>query len=123
MSYHYSIHLSISNLKQRILGKSVSLKDMETLDLEYYKSLVWMLENNIDDVITETFSVEVDEFGARRTINLIPDGSNIPVTNDNKQDYVRHMVEHRLLHSVNEQINNFLIGNRNILTLLLMTSS
>jgi E3 ubiquitin-protein ligase HUWE1 len=96
---------------------------METLDLEYYKSLVWMLENNIDDVITETFSVEVDEFGARRTINLIPDGSNIPVTNDNKQDYVRHMVEHRLLHSVNEQINNFLIGNCNILTLLLMTSS
>ncbi|KAF8252457.1 hypothetical protein K440DRAFT_651549 [Wilcoxina mikolae CBS 423.85] len=99
---------------KRILGKSVSLKDMETLDLEYYKSLVWMLENNIDDVITETFSVEVDEFGARRTIDLIPDGSNIPVTNENKQDYVRHMVEHRLLHSVNEQINNFLIGFHDI---------
>lgn len=84
---------------------------METLDLEYYKSLVWMLENNIDDVITETFSVEVDEFGAKHTIDLINNGRNIPVTNENKQDYVRHMVDHRLLHSVNDQINNFLTGN------------
>jgi E3 ubiquitin-protein ligase HUWE1 len=95
---------------KRILGKPVSLKDMETLDLDYYKSLVWMLENDIDDVITETFSVEVDEFGARRIIDLIPDGRNIPVTNENKHDYVRHMVEHRLLHSVHDQIHHFLIG-------------
>ncbi|KAA8911552.1 DNA binding protein [Sphaerosporella brunnea] len=99
---------------KRILGKSVSLKDMETLDLEYYKSLVWMLENNIDDVITETFSVEIDEFGARRIIDLIPDGRNIPVTNENKHDYVRRMVDHRLLHSVSEQINHFLIGFHDI---------
>ena len=47
---------------------------METLDLEYYKSLVWILENNIDDIISETFSVDVDEFGVRSTIDLIPDG-------------------------------------------------
>ncbi|KAI5799845.1 hypothetical protein EDC01DRAFT_764959 [Geopyxis carbonaria] len=95
---------------KRILGKSVSLKDMETLDLEYYKSLLWMLENDITDIITETFSVEVDEFGARRTIGLIPDGANISVTQDNKQEYVRLMVEHKLLHSVKDQIDHFLQG-------------
>ncbi|KAI5856087.1 DNA binding protein [Tricharina praecox] len=99
---------------KKILGKPVSLKDMETLDLEYYKSMVWMLENNIEDVITETFSVELDEFGARQTVDLIPDGRNIPVTNENKQDYVRLVVEHRLLHSVNEQIDHFLIGFHDI---------
>lgn len=93
-----------------ILGKSVSLKDMETLDLEYYKSLVWMLENDITDIITETFSVDIDEFGARRTIDLIENGHNIPVTEENKHEYVRLMTEHRLLHSVKEQIDHFLIG-------------
>ena len=35
---------------KRILGKSVSVKDMETLDLDYYKSLVWMLENDMTDM-------------------------------------------------------------------------
>jgi E3 ubiquitin-protein ligase HUWE1 len=97
---------------KRILGKPVSLKDMETLDLDYYKSLVWMLENDIDDIITETFSVEVDEFGATKIIDLIPDGRNIPVTNQNKQDYVRRIVDHKLLHSISSQIEAFLEGKR-----------
>jgi len=99
---------------KKILGKPVSLKDMETLDLEYYKSMVWMLENNIQDIIQETFSVEVDQFGARDTIDLIPGGRLIPVTNENKQDYVRRVVEHRLLHSVKEQIEHFLVGFHDI---------
>jgi len=99
---------------KRILGKPVSLKDMETLDLDYYKSLVWMLENDIEDVLTETFSVELDEFGAKRIIDLIPDGRNIPVTNQNKQEYVRLMVDHKLLSSVDDQIKHFLIGFHDI---------
>jgi E3 ubiquitin-protein ligase HUWE1 len=42
---------------KRILGKPISIKDMESLDLDYYKSLLWILENDITDVITENFSV------------------------------------------------------------------
>ena len=42
---------------KRILGKSISIKDMESLDLDYYKSLLWILENDITDIITENFSV------------------------------------------------------------------
>jgi E3 ubiquitin-protein ligase HUWE1 len=87
---------------------------METLDLDYYKSLVWMLENDIEDVLTEAFSVELDEFGAKRIIDLIPDGRNIPVTNQNKQEYVRLMVDHKLLSSVDDQIKHFLIGFHDI---------
>lgn len=83
---------------------------METLDLDYYKSMLWMLENDITDVITETFSSEVDEFGVQRTIDLIPDGRNIPVTEENKHEFVRLNTEHRLLHSVKEQIDAFLQG-------------
>ncbi|TQN70708.1 E3 ubiquitin-protein ligase TOM1-like protein, partial [Colletotrichum shisoi] len=72
---------------KRILGKSVSVKDMESFDPDYYKSLVWMLDNDITDIITETFSVEDDEFGVTRTVDLCPDGRDIAVTEENKHDY------------------------------------
>src|SRR4051812_3354332 len=42
---------------KRILGISISIKDMESLDLDYYKSLLWILENDITDILTENFSV------------------------------------------------------------------
>ncbi|KAM0809593.1 hypothetical protein AB5N19_09937 [Seiridium cardinale] len=100
---------------KRILGKTVSVKDMESFDPDYYKSLVWMLENDITDIITETFSVETDEFGVTRTEDLCENGRNIPVTDDNKQDYVRLVVEHKLLSSVKEQMEHFLKGFHEII--------
>ncbi|CAK9440605.1 uncharacterized protein LODBEIA_P46400 [Lodderomyces beijingensis] len=100
---------------KRILGQPQSLKDMETLDLEYYKSLLWMLENDITDVITETFSVETDDYGEHKIIDLIENGKDIPVTEENKQDYVKKVVEYKLQTSVEEQMENFLIGFHEII--------
>ncbi|KAL1959539.1 hypothetical protein VTO42DRAFT_1984 [Malbranchea cinnamomea] len=100
---------------KRILGKSVSLKDMETLDLDYYKSLVWMLENDITDIITENFSIEVDDFGEKQVIDLVENGRNIPVTEQNKEEYVQRVVEHRLVGSVKEQLDHFLKGFHDII--------
>ncbi|KAI9760741.1 MAG: GTPase-activating protein [Chaenotheca gracillima] len=99
---------------KKILGKPVSVKDMETLDLDYYKSLVWMLENDITDIITETFSVENEAFGESVTIDLKENGRNIPVTEENKQDYVRLVVEYRLTGSVQDQLEHFLKGFHDI---------
>ncbi|KDB27164.1 hypothetical protein H109_01035 [Trichophyton interdigitale MR816] len=100
---------------KRILGKSVSIKDMETLDLDYYKSLLWMLENDITDILTENFSVEVEDFGETRVIDLVENGRNIPVTQENKEEYVQHVVEHRLTGSVKEQLDHFLRGFHDII--------
>ncbi|KAL1897901.1 E3 ubiquitin-protein ligase tom1 [Sporothrix stenoceras] len=100
---------------KRILGKPVSVKDMESFDPEYYKSLVWMLENDITDVITETFSVVDDEFGATKVVDLIPNGRDVAVTEENKHDYVRLVVEHKLLASVKDQMGEFLKGFHDII--------
>ena len=100
---------------RKILNKPVSLKDMETLDLDYYKSLCWILENDITDITFETFSVEVDKFGVTETVDLIPDGRNVPVTEENKHEYVRLVVEHRLIKSVEKQLDHFLLGFREII--------
>lgn len=100
---------------KRILGKSVSVKDMESFDPDYYKSLCWMLENDITDIITETFSVEDDEFGVTKIVDLVPNGREIAVTEENKHEYVRVVVEHKLLSSVKEQMENFLKGFHDII--------
>jgi E3 ubiquitin-protein ligase HUWE1 len=93
-----------------ILGRHVSIKDMETLDLDYYKSLLWMHENDITDIITETFSVETDDFGEKQVIDLKENGRDIPVTQENKEEYVQRVVDYRLVRSVREQLDNFLKG-------------
>ena len=95
---------------KNILGRPVSLKDMESLDPDYYKSLVWILENDITDIIEETFSVETDDYGEHKVINLIEGGKDIIVTEANKQDYVKKVVEYKLQTSVKEQMDNFLVG-------------
>ena len=100
---------------KRILGKPVSVKDMESFDPDYYKSLLWMLENDITDIITVTFSVEDDEFGATKVVDLCENGRDIPVTEENKHDYVRLVVEHKLLSSVKDQMENFLQGFHDII--------
>ena len=97
---------------KRILGKPVSIKDMETLDLDYYKSLLWMLENDITDIITETFSIETEAFGVTQIVDLIEDGRNIAVTEENKQEYIQLVVEYRLTGSVKSQLEEFLRGKQ-----------
>ena len=100
---------------KRILGKKPNLKDLESSDVDYYKSLVWILENDITDVLDEEFVVIEDEFGEEKIIDLIPDGRNISVTEENKKEYVQALVEYRLTESVKDQLDSFLGGFHDII--------
>ncbi|KAI9145613.1 hypothetical protein BKA69DRAFT_1111416 [Paraphysoderma sedebokerense] len=100
---------------KHILGKTVDLKDMEATDLEYYKSLEWILNNDITDVMDLSFSVDTDDFGKMKIVDLKPDGRNIPVTEENKQEYVQLIVEQKLTKAIKEQIDSFLNGFHDII--------
>lgn len=100
---------------KRILGKSPNLKDLESSDMDYYKSLCWILENDITDIISEEFCVIEDGFGQQKIIDLIPDGRNVSVTEENKKEYVQRLVEYRLTVSVKEQLDSFLGGFHDII--------
>ncbi|GMM56512.1 E3 ubiquitin-protein ligase [Maudiozyma humilis] len=93
-----------------ILGKPVSLKDMDSVDPDYYKSLVWILKNDITDIIEETFSIDVDDYGEHKTVDLIENGRNIAVTNENKHEYVKKIIEFKLCKSVQAQLDNLIQG-------------
>ncbi|POY71626.1 putative Acid-D-amino-acid ligase, partial [Rhodotorula taiwanensis] len=95
---------------KHMLGKQVDHRDLESIDPEYYKSLVWMLDNDIDGIIDLTFSVERDEFGVTEIVDLIPNGRNIAVTNENKHEYVRKIAEQRLSIEIRDQITALLRG-------------
>ena len=80
---------------QMLLNKSISLIDIEAVDPNLFISLKWMLENSISDVIDTTFSVEHDSFGVLKVHELKKNGRNIPVTEQNKKEYVKLYVNYR----------------------------
>jgi E3 ubiquitin-protein ligase NEDD4 len=48
-------------------------------------------ENDITDVLDLTFSTEDDRFGEVVTVDLIPDGREKIVTEDNKREYIEYV--------------------------------
>ena len=93
---------------KHILGTPITYHDIESIDPDYYKNLNWMLKNDIEDVLDYNFTQEVDEFGQRKQIDLKPNGKNIPVTNENKAEYVRLVTELKMTKSIEKQLNSFL---------------
>ncbi|CCU99557.1 unnamed protein product [Malassezia sympodialis ATCC 42132] len=95
---------------KHILGRKVDYKDLEAVDPEYYNSIEWMLHNDITDVLELTFAVEDEVFGVTQVVELKPEGASIPVTEENKHEYVRLVTEQRLTNSIRSQIDAFLEG-------------
>jgi E3 ubiquitin-protein ligase HUWE1 len=58
----------------------------------------------------QEFTIEDDQFGEKKIVELKEDGSTIPVTEDNKEEYVRLVVSYRLDNSIKDQIKAFLDG-------------
>ncbi|KAM6494360.1 hypothetical protein JOM56_010721 [Amanita muscaria] len=100
----------VPSFYKMMLGKHVSLADLESVGTEIHRSLVWMLENDITDILEETFSVTEERFGEIVTLDLKPDGENITVTEENKKEYVEALVEYRISKRVKEQFDSFMEG-------------
>ncbi|KAJ3321382.1 hypothetical protein HDV06_004367 [Boothiomyces sp. JEL0866] len=98
-----------------IINSPVDHRDMEAIDPEFYKSLDWMLNNDITDVLDLTFSLEVDDFGKQKIIDLKENGHNISVTEANKTEYVRLVTEQKLVLAIKDQIQAFLNGFHEII--------
>ena len=67
-------------------------------------------ENDITDVIDETFTTTEERFGELVTVELKPGGADVPVTEENKKEYVGCVVEYRISRRVKEQFEAFMSG-------------
>lgn len=100
----------IVSLYKMILKKKITLSDLESVDAELFRGMTWMLENDITDIIDETFTTTEDRFGEMVTIELKPGGADVPVTEENKKEYVDTVIEYRISRRVKEQFDAFMSG-------------
>ncbi|KAI3425184.1 hypothetical protein D9Q98_008953 [Chlorella vulgaris] len=95
---------------KHVLGQPLTYGDIEAVDPEFYRTLRWMLENDITDVLDLVFAEETDYFGRKSVVELRPGGKDIKVTNDNKGEYVNAVARHRMTTAIRPQIDAFLKG-------------
>jgi len=96
---------------KHILAKAVKHQDMESEDYEFYKGLDFLLENKVSDLGYDlTFSTEIQEFGVTEVRDLIADGRNVIVTDQNKADYIRLVCQMKMTGAIRKQLAAFLEG-------------
>uniref|UniRef100_A0A4W6CX12 E3 ubiquitin-protein ligase n=1 Tax=Lates calcarifer TaxID=8187 RepID=A0A4W6CX12_LATCA len=101
---------------KRILNKPLALKDLESIDPEFYNSLIWIKDNDIEECGLEMFfSVDKEILGEITTHELKPGGGDIQVTEENKEEYIRLVAEWRLSRGVEEQTQAFFEGFNEVL--------
>jgi hypothetical protein len=91
---------------KHILGLPVSVVDLEAIDPEYFKSLKQILNTPLDLMgLDLTFSAETNDFGVVSIVDLIPQGRDVPVTDDTKHEYVKLLAHHRMTTAIRKQVN------------------
>ncbi|XP_038829267.1 NEDD4-like E3 ubiquitin-protein ligase WWP1 isoform X1 [Salvelinus namaycush] len=103
---------------KRMLNKKLIIKDLESIDPEFYNSLIWIRDNNIEECSLEMyFSVDMEILGKLTSHDLKPDGSDLLVTEENKEEYIGLMAEWRFSRGVEGQTKAFLDGFNEVVPL------
>ncbi|OWZ06040.1 HECT E3 ubiquitin ligase [Phytophthora megakarya] len=100
------VHLALPLLKH-VLGIPISFSDLEFLDEELHRNCKWLRSNNHAEALCLTFSVMLEN---GTEVDLKENGRNIDVTDENKEEYLRLILEHRMLESISDQLQEFLMG-------------
>ncbi|KAL1122994.1 hypothetical protein AAG570_003318 [Ranatra chinensis] len=67
-------------------------------------------EGNVEEDMCMTFQVSLEEYGDIKTFMLKPNGDNLSVTNDNRQEYVDLYLDWILNTAIYEQFRAFYLG-------------
>ncbi|XP_063989823.1 E3 ubiquitin-protein ligase Su(dx) [Diachasmimorpha longicaudata] len=103
---------------KRMLNKKLVMKDIESIDPEFYKSLVWIKENIIDECGLELYySVDFEILGQVIHHELKEGGDKIRVVEENKEEYMRLMTEWRMTRGIEDQTKAFLEGFNSVVPL------
>ena len=134
---HGSDHITLFEFLGRILGKALyegitihprfahfflsflrgdynylhMLPDLSTVDAQLYNNLMFLktYDGDARDLCL-TFTVTNDSFGGTVEIPLVPNGSNVDVTNANKQRYIGLVAKYYVVDRVKEQSEAFTRG-------------
>ncbi|KAK7006156.1 HECT-domain-containing protein [Favolaschia claudopus] len=93
------------------LGKQSFLDDLASLDPDLYSGLIFLKHyaGNPED-LSLNFTVAVEDFGATKSVDLVPNGSNIAVTKENRLQYIYLVSHYRLSKQIKQQSEAFFEG-------------
>uniref|UniRef100_A0A915Q3I1 E3 ubiquitin-protein ligase n=1 Tax=Setaria digitata TaxID=48799 RepID=A0A915Q3I1_9BILA len=92
-----------------MLGKPITLNDMESVDNEYFNSLIYIKDNNPEDLDLH-FAVDEDVFGQMNSVELRDGGAEEKVTDANKDEYIDLIIKWRFVSRVEEQMKALMKG-------------
>uniref|UniRef100_A0A6Q2XKZ9 E3 ubiquitin-protein ligase n=1 Tax=Esox lucius TaxID=8010 RepID=A0A6Q2XKZ9_ESOLU len=103
---------------KRMLNKKPTLKDLESIDPEFYNSIMWVKDNSLEECGVELyFAQDMEILGKVSTHQLKDDGENELVTADNKEEYISLLTDWRFTRGVEEQTKAFLDGFNEVVPL------
>ncbi|KAJ6840077.1 E3 ubiquitin-protein ligase UPL7 [Iris pallida] len=96
---------------QKLLGRYSFLDELSTLDSELYRNLMYVkhLDGDVEELSLD-FTVTEEVCGKRVVNELKPGGRDIPVTNENKLQYVHAMADYKLNRQLLPLANAFYRG-------------
>lgn len=120
--YSLDVYFTRSFYKH-ILGQEVTYQDMEDLDVDFYKSLKYLMDINLDESELHEyyFAYEEEEFGRVQNKELVPDGKNKRVTEQNKMDYIKLLCHAKMTKNIQAQIDAFNAGFQELVPLELVS--
>uniref|UniRef100_A0A4W5M9Y4 HECT-type E3 ubiquitin transferase n=1 Tax=Hucho hucho TaxID=62062 RepID=A0A4W5M9Y4_9TELE len=89
-----------------------TLDDLQQVmpDLSHGLAELLSYEGNVEEDFCTTFQVSQEELGVIKSYNLKPGGDKIPVTNQNRKEYVQLYVDFLLNKSIYRQFTTFYYG-------------
>jgi E3 ubiquitin-protein ligase HUWE1 len=106
-SVYLAPHLSLPFLKG-VIGAPLCLDDLADVDDTLFNGMKWVQENSVAGLPSELFFTIGSD--SETPIELKENGASIPVTDDNKAEYVDLVVEHKLHRQIERQTDAFCQG-------------
>ncbi|EYC44420.1 hypothetical protein Y032_0462g1901 [Ancylostoma ceylanicum] len=93
-----------------LLEQPVTVLDLQEVDPEFYRSMMWIRENPVDPSLGMTFVVSEEENGQVVEKELLPNGAELEVADQNKEEFISLMVKWRVERGIQRQSRALLRG-------------
>lgn len=98
---------------KRLLDEEPTLEDIKLAFPALGKGLEQMLnwtDGDVGDIFMRSFQISYEVYGQVKTYNLVENGENILVTNENREEFVKLYIHHLVIDSINRQFTAFRRG-------------
>ncbi|ORX50726.1 HECT-domain-containing protein [Piromyces finnis] len=98
---------------KRLLDEEPTLEDIKLAFPALGKGLEQMLnwtDGDVGDIFMRSFQISYEVYGQVKTYNLVENGENILVTNENREEFVKLYIHHLVIDSVSRQFRAFRRG-------------